>query len=331
MPHTQFQQALGFIYRERKLTSIKPKKNIAAYLLFSNKMRILFKQDNTELAPNEAMKRIAKLWKEIKPEEKSIYQDLARKDKERYLQEKKDFLLAHPSETLVNRTKKNHVRKPCSGYGFFVKKKSPQVREENPNLEAGDILKKIAKEWKNLSEQQRNVYKEMGANDKERKIKKLKKIAQGGALSNVHIFVEDLREEEEVEEVEEDNNKKREVNQPTKKIKGIDDQSNRTQPTISSPRRSCPVLSEHFLYSEEDEIYETFAVNENIDSDEQNGSSFKSCYYQNCHDTTSLFFNKKPIDLSNLNPDLYLHNENDLFGMLDIKSDISSGVDGENN
>ena len=97
---------------------------------------------------------------------------------------------------------------------FLCKRKISQIREECSNPETGDILKIIAKEWKNLSEQQKRIYNELGANDKEAKIRKLKKLNQEEAWSNVLIFVEDLRVGDKVEV--ENNEDEAEVNQPAK-------------------------------------------------------------------------------------------------------------------
>ena len=192
-----------FKYRERKSTTItKPEKNKSAFLMFSNDMRSIFKQNNKQLGQNHIMKQLASLWNEATHEQKTRYQILAQQDKDRYLREKQDFLAANPSANFGYRTKKNHVHKPRSGYAVFMSERFSYVKDVYPHLETGEIVSKVAKEWRSLTQQQKAVYKQEADEEKlskrmelqKRVVKDLASITQASSRMN---SCEEKEEEEE--------------------------------------------------------------------------------------------------------------------------------------
>ena len=102
---------------------------------------------------------------------------LAQEDKDRYLREKRDFLTANPLTIIGNRTKKNHVHKPRSSYTIFMSERFRHVKDISPYLETGEIVSKVAKEWRSLTQQQKAVYKQEADEEKLSKRMELQKRA----------------------------------------------------------------------------------------------------------------------------------------------------------
>jgi len=146
----------------------KPKRNKSAFILFSSeKRKELKKESNGQINSNEMMVMLANLWKDLDVKDKEKYFVQAETDKERYLKELNNYLENCPDGVIKNKTKKNHVRKPCSSYAIFVKEMKEVVRKERPELKMADILKIIAERWKGLNEEDKVIYQEKSRKDKE--------------------------------------------------------------------------------------------------------------------------------------------------------------------
>ena len=146
----------------------KPKRNKSAFILFSIEMRAKLKSGTQDqLNSNEMMVRLAELWKELPKEERERYDSEAKTDKMRYLQELENFSRSFPSETIQNKTKKNHVKKPCSSYAIFVKEMKKIIKKQQPELKMADVLKIISEKWKTLTDQERSIYQERANLEKE--------------------------------------------------------------------------------------------------------------------------------------------------------------------
>jgi len=152
----------------QKSKSKKPKRNKSAFILFSIDMRAKLKTDaQDQVNSNEMMVKLAELWKQLPSEEKERYNSEAKSDKMRYLQELDDFSKAHPTETIHNKTKKNHVKKPCSSYAIFLKEMKNVIKDQTPNLKMADVLKIVSEKWKGLTEEEKAVYQERAKIEKE--------------------------------------------------------------------------------------------------------------------------------------------------------------------
>jgi len=146
----------------------KPKRNRSAFIIFSSEMRPLIKsEEKQKLNSNEMMVKLADLWKGLKEEERKKYHDMAEKEKVRYLLELNEFYQTHPFDVIQNKTKNNHVKKPCSAYGLFLKETKKVVKVERPDLKMADVLKIVAERWKVLDEKTRKIYQEQAKAEKE--------------------------------------------------------------------------------------------------------------------------------------------------------------------
>jgi len=146
----------------------KPKRNKSAFILFSSETRKIIKaQTGGQINSNEMMVKLADLWRDLNPKEKEKYYQQAEKDKERYLEELNIYLQNCPSGVIKNKTKKNHIKKPCSSYAIFVKEMKEVIKGERPELKMADILKVIAERWKKLTDDEKAVYQEKSRIEKE--------------------------------------------------------------------------------------------------------------------------------------------------------------------
>jgi len=155
------------IYPYSLLKVQKPRRNKSAFLLFSSEKRALLKASSENLNSNQMMAKLAELWNNISPEERRRYDMEAIEEKKRYLQELELFKKGNPFAGEVhNKTKKNHIKKPCSAYGIFVKEATVEIKKENPGLLMADVLKIVSQRWKNLSEDEKLQYQEKALQEK---------------------------------------------------------------------------------------------------------------------------------------------------------------------
>ncbi len=93
------------------------------------------------------MVKLAEKWKSISESEKKRYYDLADQEKNRYMIDLDNFYRQNPNEVIQNKTKKNHIKKPCSAYAIYLKETKKDIKEENPDLKMADILKVVAERY----------------------------------------------------------------------------------------------------------------------------------------------------------------------------------------
>lgn len=139
--------------------SKKPKRNRSAFIIYSSEMRTKLRTDKQAMNSNEMMVQLASMWKELDEETRQIYFDKAEKEKIKYLLELNEFYQTFPFEIIQNKTKRNHVKKPCSAYAIFLKEMKQTIKDENPTLKMADILKIVGERWKSLEESKKALYK----------------------------------------------------------------------------------------------------------------------------------------------------------------------------
>jgi len=147
--------------------SKKPKRNRSAFIIFSSEMRAQLKAQNKDMNSNEIMVKLADMWKNLDTETRAVYNDRAEKEKVKYLLELNEFYQTFPFEIIQNKTKRNHVKKPCSAYAIFLKDVKDGIKDENPDLKMADILKIVGERWKALPAPQKAAYKARAEEEKE--------------------------------------------------------------------------------------------------------------------------------------------------------------------
>jgi len=150
---------------QKKQKIKKPKRNKSAFILFSSDMRPQLKsQSNTN--SNEMMVKLAELWKDLPADKKEDYNQKAKQDKERYNKELAIYSQANPTKEIHNRTKNNHVKKPCSAYALFVKSIKESIKGGNKGLKMADVFKIISQKWKELGQAEKDKFEELSKIEK---------------------------------------------------------------------------------------------------------------------------------------------------------------------
>lgn len=67
------------------------KKNVSGYIHFGKKNRSKIKKSQPDITPQEMTKELAKRWNALSTKQRQRYEQIAIRDKERYLQEKTDY------------------------------------------------------------------------------------------------------------------------------------------------------------------------------------------------------------------------------------------------
>lgn len=192
--------------KERKdKNNNKPKRNSSAYLLFCNDERKVIKQSNPNLNNKEVTNELARRWNVIKADKNqkklTHYELLAKKDKERYISEMKQF---NPP-TQIKKGGNNDKNAPArckSAYIFYCIENRDLIKKDNPNLSHHEVTTKMGIEWKKLKNdksrlKEYNKYVDLALKDKERYTRE-KKIYMSSEQP-----VEDEEQEQEVEKKEE--------------------------------------------------------------------------------------------------------------------------------
>ncbi len=185
----------------------KPKRNRSAFILFSIDIREKLKpKELDELNPNDKFVRIAQLWKEISESERKVYEQRAKEEKERYTNELTDFCKIFPSEPIQR--PRNHIKKPCNAYGYYLKDIKESIRAEKPELRMCEVLRIVGERWKKLSPEDKLVFEERA--EASRKIFKAEVSKQMEATKKIKLsngtspIVQKIKSPESATTIEED-------------------------------------------------------------------------------------------------------------------------------
>jgi hypothetical protein len=123
-------EELGLGKHKKKLG---PKRNLNAYMHFSNEMRESTKEENPEMSATEIMAELGRMWKEDYSEDKARekWVKKAEKDKERYTKEHADWVKDHPEEVETAKKAKNE-KKSKKGKKEKSKSKSSSKKDKTP-------------------------------------------------------------------------------------------------------------------------------------------------------------------------------------------------------
>jgi hypothetical protein len=113
------------------------------------------------------MVKLADLWRDLPEFQKKRFHEEAETEKLRYLTDLNEFYENNPNEVIQNKTKKNHIKKPCSAYALYLKDTKKTIKLESPDLKMADILKVVAQRWRELNETQRSVFQQKALAEKE--------------------------------------------------------------------------------------------------------------------------------------------------------------------
>jgi hypothetical protein len=129
-----------------------PKRPLNAYMYFSQDKRDELKKKN--FAAKEILSELGRMWKNLSEKKRLPYEQKAKKDKERFQEEMKNY---SPPEG-ESKSKKSGPKKPLTAFMIYRKDVYQKVKEENEGMKITDISKIIGDMWKNLSENEKKKY-----------------------------------------------------------------------------------------------------------------------------------------------------------------------------
>lgn len=249
VPKEGFQNPKEKKTKSKKTKKTGPKKPLNAYMWFCNDKRDELKGkgfNNTEI-----LREMGRLWKELTDKKKKPYLKKAEEDKERYEEEMKNYVPTEEEKAaLLQNEEKNKGKKgkkaknvnkeskrPLGAFMLFRKDKYQQVKEENPDMKMGDIMKEIGDMWKNLSEKEKKKYtdqaakllaefKQKNSGDNQEKNEEKNEENDDNEESEESGDSEDNEDNEENEDSEDDKNPKKKevkkVKEDKKEVKKVD-------------------------------------------------------------------------------------------------------------
>uniref|UniRef100_A0A5B7CGP3 Putative high mobility group B protein 6 n=1 Tax=Davidia involucrata TaxID=16924 RepID=A0A5B7CGP3_DAVIN len=205
---------------------LKPKHPMSAFFLFMNERRAAL------LAENKNVLEVAKLtgeeWKNMSEKQRRPYEEMAKKNKEKYIQElelykqkkeeeavdlkteeeelmkiqKQEALQMlrkkEKTENIIKKTKENHQKKkkekeeksadpnkpkkPASSFFLFSKEARKNLLEGRPGINNSTLNALISVKWKELSEEDKQMWKEKASEAMETYKKELEEYNKSAAM-----------------------------------------------------------------------------------------------------------------------------------------------------
>ena len=185
---------------KRKKTKRKPgpKRARSAYIFFCTEMRSKVKEDNDDMDAKEVTAELGRLWREEYKEDKDLskkFNKMAKKDKERFEQEKAEWVdpepaddesfapeptkkskksskkseaadeedekEAEPVKKSSKKSKKGSKKKAKavpSGYTVFCQQTRQAMREENADWSMSKVTKEMERIWESMDDEEKAAY-----------------------------------------------------------------------------------------------------------------------------------------------------------------------------
>jgi len=165
IPHFQGRESRR---RTKRKDPNAPKKPRSAYVFFMEKERKVVKEEDATLRPQHIMKVVGEKWAKLTNEEKEDYEEMAKNDRARYLEEMKEYTPPDMplDEPGAKRVKKDDLpKRPMTAFMFFSKELRQKLGKEMNSVEK---TKKIADTWREMTDEQKELYQGLAKEDKER-------------------------------------------------------------------------------------------------------------------------------------------------------------------
>lgn len=142
-----------------KDSKVRPKVNVSPYVHFMMDFRNQMKEDqpNTCYDFTEFSRQCSAKWRSISKNEKKKYEALAKRDKDRYQHEMRNY--TGPRRERRERDE-NAPRKPPSSFLLFSMDHFDQIKEEHPNWTVAQVAKAAGRMWSRCSEADKIPYEE---------------------------------------------------------------------------------------------------------------------------------------------------------------------------
>lgn len=146
-----------------KSSNGKPKRALSAWMLFCQDRRKDLLDKGMSIG--DVSKELSKQWKVVSDSDKEKYDKSAEKAKEKYTKDMKEWKKTAPAEEeqewgespKKKKEKKKGNRKP-TGYLLFGKDVRAELKKENSDLKASEVMTEIGRRWREMSDDKKGGY-----------------------------------------------------------------------------------------------------------------------------------------------------------------------------
>jgi hypothetical protein len=136
-----------------------PKRFKSSYICFFMAKQNEIKEELGEKATVTAIsKRSAEMWKHLPTEERTHWDDVAIKDKQRYMVEKASY--TGPWQVPWKRAKKDPSapKRPMSAFLYFSLGRRSDLKKKHPEIKNTEVSRLLGEMWRSASEEQRKPH-----------------------------------------------------------------------------------------------------------------------------------------------------------------------------
>jgi high mobility group protein B3 len=149
--------------------SLAPKRFKSSYICFFMAKQPEIKEElGDKSSVTEVSKKSAEMWRNLPADERAHWDDVAAKDKQRYMVEKATY--TGPWQVPWKRAKKDPSapKRPMSAFLYFSQDRRRQIKDANPSLRNTEVSRILGELWRNASDEEKkpHVDREKGEREK---------------------------------------------------------------------------------------------------------------------------------------------------------------------
>jgi high mobility group protein B2 len=172
--------------KKKRVTKASPKRASSAYIYFCKDYRSKIKEENPDLVPSEIMREMGRVWREeMTDKKKKKYIKLNEEDKERYLEEKSNWVDSDSEETKDSApkakkssskkstksdsdsdtskkgSKKKELKKKAleiSGFVKYAKENRKALKAEHTDWSSKQITTSLGEQWSSMTKEEQGTY-----------------------------------------------------------------------------------------------------------------------------------------------------------------------------
>lgn len=146
-----------------------PKRFKSSYICFFMAKQPEIKEElGDKSSVTEVSKKSAEMWRNLPADERAHWDDVAAKDKQRYMVEKATY--TGPWQVPWKRAKKDPSapKRPMSAFLYFSQDRRRQIKDANPSLRNTEVSRILGELWRNASDEEKkpHVDREKGEREK---------------------------------------------------------------------------------------------------------------------------------------------------------------------
>jgi len=155
---------------KKKKDPTRPKTPLNSYMFFTAANRQKIKDANPELKLTEISVKIGEVWRGLSEKKKKTFETMAKKDKDRYDEEMKNYT---PSEEWVTEHSKSDSKKTkkrtSTAWELWRKDHKVQIMNDNPEMSPTEKQEEIRRVWSSLTAEEKEPWQSEADRLKEEK------------------------------------------------------------------------------------------------------------------------------------------------------------------